>query len=153
VVIDAGGERSAGASRSALLGVARGDLLQLGAPIETDALGDALVFRDGHIRALEIAGHGASAAQVVLTAPAAGPSGTRPLAMAFLAAGADQVIASVRPVTAVAAARLAERLYRADPIDLARALARVQAEADGTGDGNDWLGFAAFGRATCNPQP
>jgi CHAT domain len=104
------------------------------------------------VRSLEIAGHPGGPAQVVLAAPDAGPAGTASLAMAFLAAGADQVIATVRPVSQATIERFAERLYRADLGDLARALARIQT-AGGGDDNDDWLGFAAFGRATCNPQP
>jgi hypothetical protein len=69
--------------------------------------------------------------------------------MAFLAAGADQVIAAVRPVPPAVLARLARELPGADRTDLIRALARLQR----AGDGDDWLGFAAFGRDTCHPTP
>jgi CHAT domain-containing protein len=68
--------------------------------------------------------------------------------MAFLAAGADQVIATVGPVSREATERLTDRLYHADTTDLARALAQIQA----AGDDDDLLGFAAFGHATCNPS-
>jgi tetratricopeptide (TPR) repeat protein/predicted Ser/Thr protein kinase len=142
----------AGAGRPALFGALRGDVLHLAVPIERDALGDALVLPDGRVRALEIAGHGGGAAQVVLASPDAGPQGTRSLAMALLAAGADQVIATVRPVSAAAAAGLVEQLTRADAGggDLARALAHIQAAATGE---DVHVGFAAFGRATCKPSP
>jgi tetratricopeptide (TPR) repeat protein len=149
------------ATRAALFGVARGDVLHLAVPTDRDALGDALVFRDGRVRALEIAGHGSAAAQVVLAVPDAGPAGTAALAMAFLAAGADQVIATVRPVSRAATDRLVDRLYRSDLSDLARALARIQAggtaantpDASADDDEHIGLGFAAFGRATCNQSP
>ena len=132
--------------RTALLDAARGDLLHVTAAVERDALGDALVLPDGRVRSLEIAGHGRAAAHVVLASPDAGPGGTRSLAMALLAAGADQVIATVRPVSRAAAERLVDQLTRADTGDLARALARIQSAGD------DGAGFAAFGRATC-PLP
>jgi hypothetical protein len=86
---------------------------------------------------------------MVLTTRDANPEGSSSLAMGFLAAGAEQVIATVRPVTEAAAGRLAEALHRSDVSDLARALARLQANDPD----DDLLGFAAFGRATCNPQP
>jgi hypothetical protein len=73
--------------------------------------------------------------------------GATDLAMAFLAAGADQVIAAVGPVPSAALARLARELPGTDRADLIRALARLQRDRD------DWLGFAAFGRATCHPTP
>jgi hypothetical protein len=85
----------------------------------------------------------------VLATPDAGPAGTAGVALAFLAAGADQVIATIRPVPRATIERLADRLDHPDVTDLARALARLQRAADG----DDWLGFAAFGRETCNPQP
>jgi hypothetical protein len=141
------------ATRTALFGVARGDLLHLAVPIASDALGDMLVLRDGRVRALEIAGHGGAPAQVVVAGPGAGPSGTASLAMAYLAAGADQVIAAVRPVPDAVVERFTEQLQRSDLGDLARALARLQAPDSGQPSDGDWLGFAAFGRETCNPHP
>jgi tetratricopeptide (TPR) repeat protein/predicted Ser/Thr protein kinase len=138
-----------GATRSALLDAAPGDLLDVAAPIERDPLGEALVLGDGRVGALEIAGQGRAAAQVVLATPGAGTAGTTGLAMAFLAAGADQVVATIRPVSRATMERLADRLDRPDITDLARALAQLQRAADG----DDWLGFAAFGREICKPQP
>jgi hypothetical protein len=132
-----------------LFDVARGDLLYLAVPAESSPLGDILALSDGRISALEIAGHGGAAAQMVLATRDANTAGSSSLAMAFLAAGAEQVIATVRPVTEAEAARLADALHHSDVSDLARALARLQANDPD----DDWLGFAAFGRATCNPQP
>ncbi len=145
---------SPGATRASLFGAAPGDLLHVTARIERDALGDALVLHDGRVRALEIAGHSASAARVVLAEGDTGSTGTTPLAMAFLAGGADQVIAAVRPVSRAMTERLTEQLVRADAPDLVRALARLQAAEDRSGEADDqWLGFAAFGRATCISPP
>jgi eukaryotic-like serine/threonine-protein kinase len=135
-----------GVTRASLFDVARGDLLDVEVPIERDALGDALVLQEGRVRALEIAGHRGVAARVVLATPDAGATGSTALAMAFLAAGADQVIAAVRPVPRATAERLTEQLVRADGTDLVRALAHLQAAED---ENDAWLGFAAFGRATC----
>jgi D-serine deaminase-like pyridoxal phosphate-dependent protein len=73
--------------------------------------------------------------------------------MAFLAAGADQVIATLGPVPRAALDRLADRLARPDSSDLVRALARIQATTDGRGDDGAWLRVAAFGRELCHPQP
>lgn len=152
-----GPARSPGATRASLFGAARSDLLHVAVRIERDALGDALVLHDGRVRALEIAGHGGAAARVVLTAPDTGPTGTTTLAMAFVAAGADQVVAAIRPVSRVTAERLTEQLVRADVSDLVRALARLQAAEDRSGPGGEdddqWLGFAVFGRATCTSLP
>jgi tetratricopeptide (TPR) repeat protein/predicted Ser/Thr protein kinase len=136
------------ATRAAVFDAARSDVLHVAVATEHDAVGDALVVRDGRIHALEIAGHGTVPARVVLAPRDPGPGGTAPLAMAFLAAGADQVIATVGPVSREATERLTDRLYHADTTDLARALAQIQA----AGDDDDLLGFAAFGHATCNPS-
>jgi tetratricopeptide (TPR) repeat protein/predicted Ser/Thr protein kinase len=140
-----------GATRNALFGVARSDLLHIAVPVDADALDSALVLRDSRVRSLEIAGHGGSAAQVFLSASAPGPTGTASLAMAFLAAGADQVVATLGPVPAVELDRLANKLYRSDSGDLVRALARIQATTDGRADDGSWLRVAAFGRELCNP--
>jgi CHAT domain-containing protein len=141
------------ARRRALLDAGRSDLLQITAPIEADALGDALVLGDGRVRSLEIAGHGGAAGRVVLAASRTGPQGTAGLAMAFLAAGADQVIATLGPVPRASLDRLTDRLSRSDSSDLVRALARIQATTDGRGDDGPWLRVAAFGRELCHPQP
>jgi tetratricopeptide (TPR) repeat protein/predicted Ser/Thr protein kinase len=142
-----------GATRSALLDAGRSELLDVRVPVAADALDDALVLRDGRVRALEIAGHGGVAGRVVLAGSPTGPEGTAGLAMAFLAAGADQVIATLGPVPRAALDRLTERLHGADPGDLVRALARIQATAEGRGDDDAWLRVEAFGRELCHPQP
>ena len=148
---------TAASGRADLLDAARGDLLQIVAPHDRDALGDVLAVGDGRVGAAEIAGHGHTAAQVLVAVPDAGAAGAggtghagaTDLAMAFLAAGADQVIAAVRPVPPAALARLTRELPGADRTDLIRGLARLQR----AGDGDDWLGFAAFGRDTCHSTP
>jgi hypothetical protein len=136
-------------TRSALFEVAHSDLLHVTMPIDRDALDDAIVLRDGRARSLEIAGHGATAGRVVLAASQTPPQGAAGLAMAFLAAGADQVIATVGPVPRPALDRLIDRLYQSDAGDLVRALARIQAEA--RGDDEAWLRVEAFGRELCHP--
>jgi tetratricopeptide (TPR) repeat protein len=145
--------RVPGATRSALLDAARSDLLDITVPVVADALDDALVLRDGRVRSLEIAGHGGVAARVILAASQTGPQGTAGLAMAFLAAGADQVIATLGPVPRDALDRLTDRLHRADAGDLVRALARIQATSEGRGDDEAWLRVEALGRELCHPQP
>jgi tetratricopeptide (TPR) repeat protein len=140
------------ATRSSLRDVARDDRLHLAVPITRDALGEALAMSDGRVRALEIAGRGGAPAQVVLTESGADSAGTTSLAMAFVAAGADQVIATVRPVSSIAIKRITDRLARPDSGDLVQLLAGMQRAVDGDGDG-DMLGFAVFGRATCDINP
>ncbi len=144
---------TSGASRSALLDAARSAVLYITVPVATDALDDALVLRDGRVRSLEIAGHAGAAGQVILAASQTGRHGTAGLAMAFLAAGADQVIATLAPVPRAELDRLVDRLHRENPGDLVRALARIQATAAGGRDAESWLRVAAFGRELCHPQP
>jgi eukaryotic-like serine/threonine-protein kinase len=156
VVIDARAAHASGRAGIAesgwLGGASRGDLLRVTVPIERDAL----VFADRRVGALEIAGRRGSIGRVVLEGAAAGPGGDAAtgtaLAMAFVAAGADQVIAAVVPGTRAAATRLTEQLLRADATDLARALARLLAAAD-PADADAALGLSVFGRATCRPSP
>ena len=140
------------ATRASLFEVAPGDRLYLALPTETEQLGDTVITRDSRVRALEIAGRGGAPAQVILAMASTGPAGTRSLAMAFLAAGSDQVIATVHPVSKATIQRLADRLDSSGAPDLARALAAIQADDD-PHDDDDWLGFAAFGRAICNSRP
>lgn len=140
-----------GATRRAVLEAARSDLLHITVPVTSGALGSALVVREGEVRALEIAGHGGIAAQVFLAASEAESTRTVGLAMAFLAAGADQVIATLGPVSRAALDRLADRLYRSDSRDLVRGLARIQATTDGRADDGSRFRVAAFGRELCNP--
>jgi hypothetical protein len=137
------------ASRSALLRAAAGDLLHVAIHAKVGELGGVLELADGPVSALEIAGQRRAPGRVVLAACASGAAepATYSMAMAFLAAGARQVIATLRDVDDAAAARLTRELYSGEVTDLARALARLQAS---TGN-EEWLKFAAFGRATCQP--
>ncbi len=139
------------ATRAALFDAADGDLLHVAVHAKVDELGGVLELHDGRVSALEIAGRRRSAARVVLAAcaSAAADPATHSVAMGFLAAGARQVIATLRDVDDAAAARLTRELYRAGTADLARALARVQASAGS----EEWLKFAVFGRAACGAAP
>jgi len=139
------------ATRSALFGAVGSDLLHVAVHAKVEDLGGVLELHDGAVSALEIAGRRGSPARVVLAACASGAAdpATHSMAMGFLAAGARQVIATLRDVDDAAAARLTRELYRADLSDLPRALARLQA----TGGSEEWLKFAVFGRATCAEGP
>jgi tetratricopeptide (TPR) repeat protein/predicted Ser/Thr protein kinase len=158
VAIDASGDAAArlsgtwpGATRAALFGVARGDLLHLAVATEPSPLGDAAVLGNDRISAIEIAAHGNAPAQIVLANRDSSAQGGSYLVMGFLAAGAEQVLAAVTPVANAAVQRLTDELHRANPGgsgDLARALAGLQADGD-----DDWLGFAVHGRASCKPLP
>jgi hypothetical protein len=105
-------------------------------------------LQDSRLRALEIAGRRTAPAQVVLAMASSAPTGTATLAMAYVAAGSDQVIATLRPVKQATIERLSEQLHRTDPGDLILSLARIQRASDD----DDVLEFAAFGRASCSPR-
>src|SRR5690606_27862155 len=96
------------ATRSALFGGAAADLLHVVVHSREDELGGGLELYDARVSALEIAGQERSAARVVLAACHAGVAelGTHAVAEAFLAAGASQVIATLRTIDDAAAARL-----------------------------------------------
>jgi CHAT domain-containing protein len=154
------------ATRGALLAAAAAaDLLHVAVHARVGELGGVLELADGPVSALELAGGGRAPARVVLAACASGAAepATHSVAMGFLAAGARQVVATLRDVDDGAAARLTRELYRSDVTDLARALARLQGgEGGGAGAGGgtgetegeaEWLKFAVFGRATCGAAP
>ena len=127
------------ATRAALFAAEASELLHVGVRAEAGDLGPSLVLRDGRATALELAGRRHAPARVVLATPGVTDGGGYVLAMAFVAAGAGQVIASLGPVSDGAAARLAE------------ALDRPAAAADHPEP--DWSAYAVFGRATCSPTP
>ena len=137
-----------------MLGAGPGDRLQITVAQAHDALGDALMLRDGRASALEIAGRGRTATQVVLAVRDPSAAGTVALAHAFLAAGAEQVIAALLPVTEAARAQITARLRGVPSSDLAGALTALQAHdrEDFASHDDDRLGFAVFGRASC-PTP
>ncbi|MEZ4362792.1 MAG: CHAT domain-containing protein [Kofleriaceae bacterium] len=147
-VVDAHG---AAATKEALLAARRSDLLHLAVHTEVDELGGALRLRDARVSALDVAALRQVPARVVLATcdSAVARGGTYSLAMAFLAAGAEQVIATLRPIGDRDAARLSERLYRDGEADLVSALARAQADADAPGD---LAYFTVFGRPVCEPR-
>lgn len=142
----------ADATRKALARAASADLLHLALHAEVGELGGELVLSDGKLSALELAGTGSAARQIVLATCSSAVSrpGTYSLAMAFLAAGAEQVIGTLRPIVDDEAARITAALYRADPSDLVAALWRLQ--SDSSYDGADLLHFAVFGNVPCSPR-
>lgn len=140
------------ATRRALLAAGEAELLHLAVHTEVDELGGKLRLADGPLSALELAGSGRAPPRVVLATCSSAVSlpGTYSLAMAFLAAGADQVIATLRPIPDDGAAQITAALYRAGTGDLVTALWRLQADAPY--DGDDLSNFAVFGDALCEPR-
>jgi tetratricopeptide (TPR) repeat protein/predicted Ser/Thr protein kinase len=135
------------ADRAALLGAHRSDLLDIASRVEVGPIGASLVLRDGPLRALEIAARTAAAGQVILAPPEAPPGALGALALAFVAAGTDQVIAPVAGVTRAASRRVIDQLMR--EADWPRALARLQRDSEDS----EALSLAVFGRDSCHPSP
>jgi CHAT domain-containing protein len=116
-----------------------------------------LILAGGDVSALEIFAGRVSAARVVLascgSALAGDTEGATSLVAAFIAGGAAQVVATLRPVSDRGSEELTQLFYRDqgadDPV---RTLAKVQRELAGTNN-VDWPYFAVFGQATCRTTP
>lgn len=137
------------ATRAALFFANRDKLLHLAVHAEVDDTGGALLLHDARVSGLEIARRGDAPTKVVLAAcgSAVVRGGTQSLAMAYLAAGAEQVIASLRPISDAGAARLAHELYATVPEDLVERLAAAQRAL--LHDPGELAAFAAFGSPVC----
>ncbi|HRC55824.1 MAG TPA: CHAT domain-containing protein [Kofleriaceae bacterium] len=148
-------KHGADATKAALWSADATDLLHVAVHGEASEEGGALLLHDGPVKSLDIATHGRAPPRVLLTTcvSAIAPGGHYSLATAYLAAGAHQVIATLRPISDEGAALISTRLYEAGAaLDPVRALAKVQAELAAT-DNQDWPYFAAFGRETCSDLP
>ncbi|MBK7538187.1 MAG: CHAT domain-containing protein [Myxococcales bacterium] len=144
--------QGAEATKAALWSAEATDLLHVAVHGESSEEGGALLLHDGPVKSLDIATHGRAPPRVLLTTcvSAIAHGGHYSLATAYLAAGAQQVIATLRPISDEGAALISTRLYEAGAaLDPVRALAKVQAELAAT-DNQDWPYFAAFGRETCS---
>lgn len=141
--------RGAAATRAALFFANHDKLLHLAVHAEVDDTGGALLLHDARVSGLEISRRGDAPAKVVLAAcgSAVARGGTQSLAMAYLAAGAEQVIASLRPISDAGAARLAHELYATVPEDLVERLATAQRAF--LHDPGELAAFAAFGYPVC----
>jgi tetratricopeptide (TPR) repeat protein len=144
----------AAATRAALFEAAGSDVLHIAVHAAVGAGGGVLELRDHSVSALEISAARLGPPLVMLSAcssaRAADAELAGSLAAGFLAAGSDQVVATLRPVSDAGARRLTTRFYSAGGMtDPVRALARIQAELADTGD-TDWPRFAVFGHDTCS---
>jgi len=136
------------ASRASVL--AAGQLLHIAAHGTTVGGVAALRMADGVLGADEIALAPAAPQLVVLavcgSAVGPDPENLGALSSAYLAAGAQQVVATTRPVTDEGAADLIRRFYRAGgayrPV---AALAAAQRAAAADGGRADWAFFVAYG--------
>lgn len=146
-------ELGGAATRAALTRGLDAELLHLAMHAEIDELGGKLVLADGPLSALELAGSPRVPSQVVLATcgSAVSPPGAYSLALGFLAAGADQVLATLRRINDDDTARITSRLYSADLSDLVTGLWRLQASAPE--DSSELSSFVVFGDAPCQPRP
>lgn len=142
---------AAEASVAAVYQARDADFLHLAVHGDTDEIGGLLRLHDGALRSAELVAHRQAPSRVVLAtcATATADRGYYSMATAYLAAGADQVIATLRPVSDQGAAQLLALLYRSGvPADLPRALAAAQAQLATTAN-TDWPHFVALGRPSC----
>jgi tetratricopeptide (TPR) repeat protein len=143
--------RGAAATRAALWAAGSASLLHVAVHANVDDHGGVLELGDGRVSALEIAARSPAPRKVVLATcgSAISRGGAHSLAMAYLAAGAEQVVATTRPISDAGAAALAAELYGSEPQDLVRSLAAVQRRH--LDDPGDLASFSAFGLPGCDP--
>jgi hypothetical protein len=142
------------ATSAALFAAARSDVLHVAMHAAIEAGGGALELHDREVLGLEISARKLGPSLVVLSACGSASADdvelAGSLAMAFLAAGSAQVVATLRPVTDTGARQLTRRFYAAGGVtDPVRALASIQTELATTAD-TDWPSFAVFGHDVCS---
>jgi tetratricopeptide (TPR) repeat protein len=150
--MDASLALGADATRAALVAAAGADFLHLAIHTTVDSLGGSLALADGEVSALEIAGweHVPSRVALATCNSAVAPGGTYSVALGFVFAGADQVLATLRPLDDDAAARITEMLYRDDATDLAKAL--WVARRGTTSDDPDLAQLIVLGSEPCTSR-
>jgi tetratricopeptide (TPR) repeat protein len=143
----------AAATRAALFAAANDAVLHVAAHTALGLDGGALELADGEVSALEISARRVAPTLAVLSGCDTATSDDFELGGAlvsgFLAAGAQHVVATLRPISDAGAPDLMTRFYRADGVaDPVRALAQVQAALANTAQ-RDWPYYAVFGSAVC----
>jgi tetratricopeptide (TPR) repeat protein len=145
------------AATSAALFAGKSDpLLHIAVHTGLDAGGGTLRLYDRSVSAPEISANKLGPSLVVLaacsTASSQDPELARSLSTAFLAAGSDRVVATLRPISDVGARELTTRFY-ADHgvVDPVSTLAKIQATLADS-DNKDWPNFAVFGSKVCGPS-
>lgn len=143
------------ATSDALFAAKGGSVLHFSGHASTNSDGGTLKLADREVSAIEIVARKLDPALVVLfacaTAESSDTDGERSssLAMAFLEAGARQVVATLTSIKDRSVLDLAGPFYAAggarDPV---RALAEVQAKLTETNN-TDWANFAVFGHDVC----
>jgi CHAT domain-containing protein len=141
------------ATSTALFAAKSDPLLHVAVHAEIDAGGGVLKLHDRAVSAAEISANKLGPRLVVLsacsTARSWDPEMAGSLSTGFLAGGASQVIATLRPVSDTGALDLTRKFYSAhganDPV---RALAAIQASLVDS-DNKEWPSFAVFGKEVC----
>lgn len=144
------------ATSTALFAAKSDPLLHIAVHAEIDAGGGVLKLHDRAVSAAEISANKLGPSLVVLsacsTARSSDPEMAGSLSTGFLAGGASQVIATLRPVSDAGALELTRRFYSAhganDPV---RALAAIQASLAHS-DNQEWPNFVVFGKEVCLPK-
>jgi len=146
-------QMGAAATKAALFAAGSASVLHVASHGANGSDGGALVLADGKVSALEILASRRAPSLAVLSACDTATSDDTELAgslaAGFLGAGAQRVVATLRPVSDAGALDITTRFYEAGGVaDPARALQRVQAELAKTNN-TDWPNFAVFGPDVC----
>jgi len=142
------------ATSTALFSAKSDQLLHVAVHADIDAGGGILRLYDRAVFAPEIAANKLGPAVVVLsacgTARSDDPELSGSLAMAFLAGGSQQVMATLKPVSDPGARDVTRRFYTENGArDPVRALAKIQRQLSLTSN-KEWPNFAVFG--SCVPR-
>jgi len=146
----------AAATRDALFAASSADVLHVAMHATVETGGGSLVMYDQPVSALELSARGSGPNLVFLAACESAAANDNELAtslaMAFLASGSHQVIATLRAVTDAGAGEITSAFYRKSGVaDPARTLAEIQAELAKTSN-EDWPNFVLFGHDTCRKE-
>lgn len=147
----------AAATRAALFAAEHDAVLHVAAHGAVGMDGAAIVLADGEVPALEIAARRVAPSLAVLSACDSATSSDSELAgslaAAFLAAGSQHVVATLRPISDAGAPKITTEFYRAGGVaDPARALAIAQSALASTSN-TDWPYFTVFGPDVCLAGP
>jgi tetratricopeptide (TPR) repeat protein len=145
------------AATSAALLSSRADFLHIATHGDLGSSGGVLFLHDRPVSAYEILKHSLDPARVVLASCdsgiAAEDQAVTSLATAFLAGGASQVVATLRPVSDTGSEQVTRLFYgTAGVSDPVRALRSAQHHLSNT-DNVDWPYFTVFGQESCQLTP
>jgi hypothetical protein len=147
------GEIGPAATKSAMFRARNDAVLHVAAHGKIGMDGAVLVLADGEVSALEIPVQRLAPSLAMLTACSSATAEDLELAgsfaAAFLGAGSQHVVATLRPISDAGALEIGPGFYRAGGVaDPARALARVQTTLAKTSN-TDWPNVVVFGLDVC----